>query len=97
MKDPRMILREPVVTEKSLLARDENGQYVFEVAVDANKHEIRKAIESIFHVHVESVNVMKMKGKMKRMGRFEGRRSDWKKAIIKLRKGERIEELAGGA
>lgn len=97
MKDPRVIIREPIVTEKSLLARDENGQYVFEVAVQANKHEIRSAIERIFHVHVESVNVMKMKGKMKRLGRFEGRRPDWKKAVIKLRKGDRIEELAGGA
>ncbi|NLI97460.1 50S ribosomal protein L23 [bacterium] len=97
MKDPRLIVRHPIVTEKSLLARDEKGQYSFAVAVDATKLDVRKAVENLFHVHVKSVNMMKIKGKMKRLGRFEGKKSDWKKAVVTLAKGERIEELVGGA
>jgi large subunit ribosomal protein L23 len=96
MKDPRTVIRHPVVTEKSLVARDENGQYVLAVAIDANKHDVREAVEGLFHVHVKSVNIMKIKGKLKRLGRFEGKRSDWKKAVVKLAKGERIEDLVGG-
>lgn len=97
MKDPRTVIRHPVVTEKSLIARDENGQYVMAVAIDANKHDVREAVEKLFHVHVKNVNIMKIKGKRKRLGRFEGKRSDWKKAVVRLAKGERIEDLAGGA
>jgi large subunit ribosomal protein L23 len=97
MKDPRTVIRHPVVTEKSLIARDANGHYVLTVAVEANKHDVREAVEKLFHVHVKNVNIMKIKGKRKRLGRFEGKRSDWKKAVVKLAKGERIEELTGGA
>jgi large subunit ribosomal protein L23 len=97
MKDPRIIIRYPIVTEKTLIARDENGQYTFKVAVSANKHQVRQAVEKLFHVHVKGVNIMKAKGKVKRLGRFEGKRSDWKKAVVTLAKGERIEELSGGA
>jgi len=97
MKDPRTVIRHPIVTEKSLMARDEKGRYVLVVAIDANKHQVRAAVEELFHVHVKDVNIMRVKGKRKRLGRFEGKRSDWKKAVVRLAKGERIEELAGGA
>jgi len=97
MKDPRAVIRHPIVTEKSLMARDENGQYILAVVIDANKHQVRAAVEELFHVHVKDVNIMRVKGKRKRLGRFEGKRSDWKKAVVRLAKGERIEELAGGA
>ena len=97
MKDPRAVIRHPIVTEKSLMARDEEGRYVLVVAIDANKHQVRAAVEELFHVHVKDVNIMRVKGKRKRLGRFEGKRSDWKKAVVRLAKGERIEELAGGA
>ena len=79
------------------MARDEKGRYVLVVAIDANKHQVRAAVEELFHVHVKDVNIMRVKGKRKRLGRFEGKRSDWKKAVVRLAKGERIEELAGGA
>lgn len=97
MKDPRTVIRHPIVTEKSLMARDEKGRYVLVVAIDANKHQVRAAVEELFHVHVKDVNIMRVKGKRKRLGRFEGKRSDWKKAVVRLAKGERIEELIGGA
>jgi large subunit ribosomal protein L23 len=97
MKDPRTVIRRPIVTEKSLISRDLQGQYVFEVSIDANKFDVRTAIENIFHVHVRDVNMMKIKGKRKRLGRFEGKRSNWKKAVVTLAKGERIEDLVGGA
>ncbi len=97
MKDPRKVIRHPIVTEKSLITRDERGQYVFAVATDANKYDVRHAVEQLFHVHVTDVNIMKVKGKVKRLGRFEGKRPDWKKAFVRLAKGERIEDLAGGA
>ncbi|MBA7694103.1 50S ribosomal protein L23 [subsurface metagenome] len=97
MSDPRFVIRHPIVTEKSLIARDENGQYILAVAIDANKYQVRAAVEELFHVHVKDVNIMKVKGKRKRLGRFEGKRSDWKKAVVRLAKGERIEELIGGA
>lgn len=93
----REVIRSPIVTERSLILRDEKNQYLFEVAVDANKHEVRRAVEKLFHVHVKDVNIMRMKGKRKRLGRFEGKRSDWKKAVVTLAKDERIEELMGGA
>ncbi len=97
MKDPRLIIRHPIVTEKSLLARDEKGQYLFSVDTSSTKLDVRRAVENLFHVHVKSVNIMKVKGKLKKLGRFEGKRPDWKKAVVTLAKGERIEELVGGA
>lgn len=97
MKNPRNIIHHPIVTEKSLLARDVGGHYAFAVSIDANKQDVRFAVERLFRVHVKDVNILKIKGKRKRLGRFEGKRSDWKKAIVTLAKGERIEELVGGA
>ena len=77
------IIKRPVVTEQSMMQMQEK-KYTFEVKKSANKIEIKKAVEEIFGVKVESVNTMNMLGKVKRMGRNEGRRASWKKAIVKL-------------
>ncbi len=78
------IIRKPIITEQSMEATAEK-KYVFEVAVSANKTEIKKAIEEIFGVSVEKVNTIRMIGKKKRTGRYpEGRRANWKKAMVKL-------------
>lgn len=92
--DPRDIIIRPIVTEKTtgLLA---DNQYTFEVALDANKHQIRDAVEKIFKVRVVSVNTMRQRGKVRRMGRYEGRRPDRKKAIVTLAEGDRIEIFEG--
>ncbi|OYD06532.1 50S ribosomal protein L23 [Paludifilum halophilum] len=83
MKDPRDIIRRPLVTEKTTDFMEEN-KYTFEVDLKANKTEIKKAIEKIFDVKVAQVNTMRVKGKPKRMGRYEGRTPNRKKAIVKL-------------
>ena len=78
------IIRKPIITEQSMEATADK-KYVFEVAVSANKTEIKKAIEEIFGVSVEKVNTIRMTGKKKRTGRYpEGRRANWKKAMVKL-------------
>lgn len=92
--DARDIIIRPIVTEKSTRLM-ENNQYTFEVAIDANKHQIRDAIEEIFKVNVVKVSTVRLRGKLKRMGRFEGRRRDRKKAIVTLAEGDRIEIFEG--
>ena len=77
------IIIKPVITEQSMEAT-EDKKYVFQVAIDANKVEIKKAVEEIFGVKVEKVNTIRMEGKLKRNGRFIGRRANWKKAMVKL-------------
>lgn len=94
-KDPRSIIERPLITEKNQLLQDKENKYVFEVARYANKLEIKQAIEDIFEVRVESVRTMRMQGKIKRMGRFEGRRPNWKKAIVKLTDGDVIDLFSG--
>ena len=89
------IIRRPLVTEKSTLSKENNNQLVFEVAPKANKVEIRRAIESIFNVRVLKIRTIHMKGKKKRAGRIIGRRRNWKKAIVTLGAGERIEFFEG--
>ena len=88
--EARDIIIRPLITEKSTTLMAE-GKYVFEVAKSANKIEIAKAISQIFKVKVASVNTINVEGKVKRMGRFIGKRSDYKKAIVKLAAGETIE------
>ena len=83
MKTAYDIIIKPVITEQSMEATEEK-KYVFQVAVDANKIEIKKAIEEIFGVKVEKVNTIRMDGKEKRMGVHIGRRANWKKAMVKL-------------
>ncbi len=91
MRNPRKVIRAPLVSERSTSMRIDENKYVFKVDKKANKLEIRRAIEELFKVKVEDVTTMMMHGKPKRLGRFEGRRPDWKKAIVRLKKGETIE------
>ena len=92
--DARDILIKPIVTEKSTALMAE-GKYTFKVPLNANKYQIRDAVEETFNVKVAAVSTMRMEGKKKRMGRFEGKRSDWKKAIVTLKEGETIELFEG--
>jgi large subunit ribosomal protein L23 len=93
MTEPTRIILRHVVTEKAERLKAEQSRYTFRVATTANKIEVRDAVERLFKVHVREVRVMNYLGKMRRMGRFEGRRSDWKKAVVTLKQGERIESL----
>lgn len=88
--ESRDILIQPIVTEKTTALMEE-GKYTFRVPLAATKIEVRQAVEQIFKVKVESVNTMRYEGKLKRLGRTQGRRSDWKKAIVTLKPGETIE------
>lgn len=88
------ILIRPIVTEKST-ALMEQGKYTFRVPLAATKIQIRQAVEQIFKVKVQAVNTMRYEGKLKRMGRTQGRRSDWKKAVVTLKPGEAIELFEG--
>jgi len=92
-KDPRQIILHPIITEKGTHIQEEAGGYLFKVRLDANKIEIRNAIQEIFQVHVRKVNTINCKGKPKNLGRYQGRRSNWKKAIVYLVKGESISEF----
>ena len=89
--DPRSIIRKVLITEKGTVLREVQHQYFFEVARDANKIEIKRAIETVFNVKVDSVQTMQVRGKVKRQGRYTGRRNDWKKAIVKLKPDQKIE------
>ena len=87
MKNQFGAVRQPLITEKSTLIREADGTYCFKVHVNANKLEIARAVEALFSkdkVKVASVRTARVKGKVKRMGRFIGRRPDWKKAWVKL-------------
>jgi large subunit ribosomal protein L23 len=89
------IIRRPIITEKSTLQKEEANKVIFEVHPDANKQEIRKAVERIFKVHVLEVRTLNQRGKEKRVGRNRGFRSDWKKAIVTLKKEDKIEFFEG--
>lgn len=95
MKSSYDVLKGPMLTEKGTLLKERDGKVLFRVAKNANKIEIRKAVEEIFNVKVESVATMNCKGKFKRMGRHEGRRPDWKKAVVKLKEGEKLDFIEG--
>lgn len=91
MRDPRRIVLRPLVTEKATALKDEQNQVTFQVVMDANKVEIRRAVETIFKVKVADVRTQVVFGKEKRMGRFLGRRPSWKKAVVRLAPGSKIE------
>jgi large subunit ribosomal protein L23 len=95
MRDPRIVLARPLMTEKSMRLKDELNTVTFQVARDANKVEIRQAVEKVFSVKVKSVRTQSREGKWKRMGRFEGRRASWKKAVVTLAPGHKIELVEG--
>jgi large subunit ribosomal protein L23 len=84
------IIKSPIVSEKSTFVADKNEQIIFAVSSDANKQEIKAAVELLFKVQVDSVNVLNVMGKKKRHGRFMGKRSDWKKAYVSLKAGQEI-------
>lgn len=92
------IIRRPIISERSMepvFDREGNqiNKYTFEVKVSANKVEIKKAVEEIFGVQVAAVNTMRVMGKVKRMGRYEGRRASWKKAVVTLKPGSKTIEF----
>ena len=95
MKNAAQIIRRPVITERATILQDEQGKYLFEVRRNANKIEIKKAVESMFDVDVTKVNTIRMHGKIKRLGRFQGRRPDWKKAVVTLTEGQSIDFFEG--
>jgi len=89
MKDPYAVIVKPVVTEKSTELKERVGTICFEVAEDANKIEIQRAVERIYGVKVDSVRTARVRGKKRRLGRYEGRRPDWRKAFVTLKEGEK--------
>jgi len=95
MRDARQVVLRPLLTEKSTTLKDAHNHVAFRVAPDANKVEIRRAVEQIFRVKVRDVRTMVVFGKVKRMGRYQGRRPSWKKAVVTLAPGDKIELLEG--
>jgi large subunit ribosomal protein L23 len=93
--EPFKILLKPLVTEKSNILRESSNQVVFEVAQDANKQTIKAAVEKAFKVTVEDVRTMVIRGKYKTVGRYVGKRSNWKKAVISLKAGDKIDLFEG--
>jgi len=91
------VIRRPLITEKTSILREDGRTIVFQVASGANKTQIRRAIEQLLGSKVEGIRTSISHGKVKRQGRFAGRRSDWKKAYVKLREGAKIPEFLEGA
>ncbi len=94
MNRPYQVLKLPVITEKSTFVKENLRTLTFKVARDANKQEIKQAVEKIFKVKVDSVRTSNFHGKTRRQGRFSGRRPDWKKAYVTLKKGEKMIEFS---
>jgi large subunit ribosomal protein L23 len=93
MRSLHDVLRRPLITEKSTILKETQRSLCFEVHRDATKPEIKKAVETLFGVKVQAVRVANVHGKMKRQGRYQGRRPDWKKAYVVLREGEKMVEF----
>jgi large subunit ribosomal protein L23 len=91
------VIRRPIVTEKTVVLREESSTLVFRVAMDATKVQIRQAVEKLFGTKVAEVRTSVAHGKVKRRGRFVGRRADWKKAYVRLRAGEKAPDFVEGA
>jgi large subunit ribosomal protein L23 len=85
------VIKRPIISEKSTALAELGNRYAFEVSVAANKQEIRDAVQRLFNVNVREVRTMVMHGKVKRVGRFETKRSNWKKAIVTLNEGQKID------
>ncbi len=88
------VIRRPLMTEKGVTKKETERTLCFEVHTDANKIQIRAAVEKLFKVKVEDVRTANMVGKLRRRGRFSGYRSDWKKAYVKLKAGQKVPEFA---
>ena len=93
MKNIYEVIRRPLVTEKATALKEQQGVLCFEVHRDATKPEIKKAVETLFSTKVADVRVANVHGKMKRQGRYAGKRADWKKAFVVLKKGEKMIEF----
>lgn len=91
MRNPEEVIIAPIITEKTYTLANEQNKYTFKVHPDANKIEIKNAVEKLFKVKVVQVNTINVKPKKKRLGKFEGRTSKWKKAIVTLAPGDKIE------
>ncbi|SLM48512.1 50S ribosomal subunit protein L23 [Nitrospira japonica] len=89
--DLHRVLIQPLLTEKVTAMRESNNTVSFLVHPEANRLQIKQAVETLLKVKVERVNVLNVQGKIKRLGRFSGKRSDWKKAFVKLKDGEKLE------
>ena len=94
-RSAREVLIRPLMTEKSMRLKETHNTVTFEVRPDANKVEIRSAVEAVFNVKVAAVRTASFQGKLKRMGRHQGRRADWKKAFVTLAPGHKIELVEG--
>jgi large subunit ribosomal protein L23 len=94
MTFPEQIIKRPLLTEKGTAMGEEGNKVLFEVTMRANKIEIRKAVEKIYHVKVTTVHTQIVRGKMKRMGRNVGKRPNWKRAIVTLAEGSTIDFFA---
>jgi len=91
------IIRRPLVTEKSTMLRESGANVIaFEVAPGANKIQVKHAVEELFKVKVEEVRLFNVRGKMKRMGKWEGKRRDWRKAYVRLKEGEKAPDFVEG-
>jgi len=95
MKGPRDVIQAPLISEKGSLLTEAANQVLFKVRPDANKIEVKQAIEALCKVKVEKVRVARYLGKIRRVGRSMGRRSDWKKAYVTLREGDKIDFFGG--
>jgi len=93
MKDPREIIIRPLITEKTSVPQEAASVLCFQVAPGANKIEIRQAVEKLFGVKVQAVQVVNMRGKLRRFGRFAGYRPDWRKAYVRLAPGQKVPEF----
>jgi large subunit ribosomal protein L23 len=91
------VIRRPLITEKTTILREDGRTLVLQVATHANKVQIRQAVEQLFGSKVADVRTTSMRGKLKRQGRFVGRRPDWKKAYVRLKDGEKLPEFLEGA
>jgi large subunit ribosomal protein L23 len=91
------VIRRPLITEKTSILREDGRTLVFQVASNANKIEIKRAVEQLFGAKVASIRTSVAHGKIKRQGRFAGQRPDWKKAYVKLREGQKMPEFLEGA
>ena len=93
--NPHDLIVRPLITEKSTSLREQENKVCFIVRCEANRKLIKSAVEATLNVKVEKINILNMVGKTKRMNRFEGKRPDWKKAIVTLKKGEKIDLFEG--
>ncbi len=87
------IIKRPIITEKTTKLKQQQNSYIFEVDINATKSQVKEAIEKLFNVDVEDVRTIIIKGKLRRYGRYEGYKPDWKKAIVKIKQRQNIKQI----